>query len=111
MATILLVDDDAAFTFATSTHLTGEGHDVISVDSAMRALEVLETTPKVDMVLTDVILRSGEPNGISLARMAQMKRPKIKTVLMTGYRDIAGDEAIMRGPCFISRLIWTSLRK
>lgn len=104
MCTILLVDDDEACAFATAAYLTDCGHEVISVQSSMKALEVLEAADQIDLVLTDLVLGSGEPNGISLARMARMKRSGIKLMLMTGYRDIAADESAMPGKMFYKPL-------
>ncbi|MDB5410021.1 MAG: hypothetical protein JWL84_4933 [Rhodospirillales bacterium] len=95
MCTILLVEGDEAFQFATAKSLRSRGHEVVSVHSSLKALDVLESESKIDLILADLILTRGEPNGISLARMALMKRPGIKTVLMTRHRDIASDEAVM----------------
>jgi DNA-binding NtrC family response regulator len=109
MCTILLVDDDEACAFATAAHLTDCGHQVISVHSSMMALDILEAEVKIDLVLTDIVLARGKPNGISLARMAHVKRPDIKTVLMTGCRDIAGDESMMPGRLFYKPLDFDKL--
>jgi DNA-binding NtrC family response regulator len=109
MCTILLVDDDETCAFATAEHLTDRGHEVITVHSSMKALDVLETTAVIDLLLADLVLGNGEPNGISLARMAHVKRPDIKTALMTGCRDIAGDESMMPGRLFYKPLDFDKL--
>jgi DNA-binding NtrC family response regulator len=104
MAAILLVDDDEAFGFAVSRRLKAAGHEVVTVRSSMKALDVLDAGSHVDIMLADIVLAKGEPNGISLARMARLKRPRIKTALITGYRDIAGDESTLPGPLFYKPL-------
>jgi DNA-binding NtrC family response regulator len=104
MAAILLVDDDEAFGAAVSKRLTAAGHEVVAVRSSMKALDVLDARSEIDIMLADIVLAKGEPNGLTLARMARMKRPRVKTALITGYRDIAGDEFTMPGPLFYKPL-------
>ena len=49
-------------------------------------LSILEQTPAIDLVLSDVVL----PNGMSgpkLAEQARLSFPKLKFVFMSGYAD------------------------
>jgi two-component system, NtrC family, sensor kinase len=97
LRTILLVEDDLAFAYSAARHLKSAGYDVVTVPNSMKALDVLDSERQVDLVLSDIVLASGQPNGISLVRMARMKRPGIKTMLMTGYRDLLGNDAASPG--------------
>jgi CheY-like chemotaxis protein len=57
---------------------------VVAASSAQAALTVLlQEEPKVDLLLTDVVMPG--INGRELARRAQQIRPRIKILYMTGY--------------------------
>jgi CheY-like chemotaxis protein len=51
--TILLVDDDALISMATSEMLKDLDHQVIAAPSATKALEILQAGAAVDLVITD----------------------------------------------------------
>jgi CheY-like chemotaxis protein len=53
-SSILLVDEDAAFRYAASETLKDAGFTVSAVPDDREALEVLESAPSVDLLLTDV---------------------------------------------------------
>ena len=52
-ATVLVVDDDVLIAMSTAMMLEDLGHRVIEVQLGAAALEILKTTPAVDMLLTD----------------------------------------------------------
>ena len=40
-----------------------------------------------DLLITDIVLPTGTPHGISLAAMVQLHRPGIPVLFTTGYPD------------------------
>lgn len=53
---ILLVDDDLRNCFSLSKQLRSKGIDLIIADSGKTALSKLQKSPKIDMILTDVMM-------------------------------------------------------
>ena len=93
-ARILLVDDDLAFGNAIARVLRTAGFEVFLAPDYRLALEDLESTRMIDLLITDIVMPD-RVNGVALSRMARMRRPAVKVIYMTAY-DIPGleDEAI-----------------
>jgi CheY-like chemotaxis protein len=105
---ILLVDDDLVFGAAAAHVLRAAGFEVFVAPDYRLALEDLESTRSIDVLITDIVMPQ-RVNGIALSRMAQMRRPGLKVIYMTAY-DIPGieDEAIgpvLRKPIDDGRLV------
>jgi CheY-like chemotaxis protein len=82
--TILLVEDDAALrTYATQI-LEELGYRVLKAENGAAALAVLDGDPRIDLLLTDVVMPGGV-NGQQLADLATQRRPGLKVLFMTGY--------------------------
>ena len=54
--TLLLVDDDLRNTFALSTVLEQKGLNVIIAENGLKALELLQKKPEIEMVLMDIMM-------------------------------------------------------
>lgn len=91
-ATILLVDDDPLIAMATTMMLEDLGHHVIERHSGPSALEVLRTTPTVDLLMTDLAMPG--MTGLELALQARRLRPELPILLATGYADLPGGAGI-----------------
>jgi CheY-like chemotaxis protein len=89
-ARILVVDDDLAFGDAAAKMLRAAGFEVFVAPDHRLALEDLESTRRIDLLITDIVMPE-RVNGIALSRMAQMRRPGLKVIYLTGY-DIPGVE-------------------
>jgi DNA-binding NtrC family response regulator len=105
---LLLVDDDPIFGEAAASALRTAGFEVVLAPDYRLALEDLESTRSIDLLITDIVMPN-RVNGIALSRMARMRRPRLKIIYMTGY-DISGveDQAlgpILRKPIDVNRLI------
>jgi DNA-binding NtrC family response regulator len=103
-----LVDDDPAFGDATARALRAAGFEVFLAPDHRLALEDLESTRPIDLLITDIVMPD-RVNGIALSRMAQMRRPGLKVIYLTAY-DIPGieDEAVgpvLRKPIDGDRLV------
>lgn len=84
--TILVVEDKQDVAVVARMFLENAGYRVLSASSGREAVEILEKTPQVDALFTDLIMPGGM-NGVMLAREARRMLPKIKILLTTGYAD------------------------
>lgn len=92
-AKVLLVDDDEIVREVTSELLEGLGCIVLQAESATTALAILASTVEVDILLSD--LSMPDIDGITLIREAQLRRPGLPAILLTGFAtdDIEVKEA------------------
>ncbi|HRO49876.1 MAG TPA: CHASE3 domain-containing protein [Hyphomicrobium sp.] len=81
--TVLLVEDDVRVLELTSASLRELGYTVLVAGSAKDALAQLKTDVEVDLLLTDIVMP--EMNGRKLADAADMVRPGLKVIFMTGF--------------------------
>ncbi len=80
---LLVEDDDSVRAYATEA-LRELGYRVAEAPSGRAALSVVETAPRLDLLLTDVVM-PGEYNGRELAEEAVKRRPGLRVLYMTGY--------------------------
>jgi CheY-like chemotaxis protein len=107
-ARILLVDDDLVFGEAIASVLRAAGFEVFLAPDYRLALEDIESTRPIDLLITDVVMPE-RVNGVALSRMARIRRSGLKIIYLTAY-DIPGveDEAIgpvLRKPIDDARLV------
>jgi DNA-binding NtrC family response regulator len=103
-ATILVVDDEPFIRIVVAEALADAGYIAIEAESAEAAIEMLQSHPNVDVLITDINLNSGF-DGHQVALKAQSLFPRLKVVLMTGGpmtdEQVAAKSAIAHG--FLSK--------
>jgi PAS domain S-box-containing protein len=82
---VLVVDDDSLVLTSTSLLLEDLGHRVISAPSGARALELFESEPEIDLVITDMAMP--QMSGAQLANGIRVIRPDVPIILATGYAE------------------------
>ena len=82
---ILLVDDDPGLLRLLSIRLRAEGYDVEAVESAHKALAVLNRFSP-DLVITD--LRMDKMDGIGLLKELQTRSPGLRVIIITAHGTI-----------------------
>lgn len=87
---ILVVEDDPDVRTLTITVLGNLGYSVLEAGTAAAALELLDRTPHIDLMLTDVVLPEGM-HGPELANEARRRRPELRILYMSGYTENAID--------------------
>src|ERR1051325_11032020 len=92
MARILLVEDDPAFAYTIARFLSADGHEVVTCNGPIEALEELESERRIDLLVTDVRLADGMPHGFSLGRMAKLRRADLPVIFITGFPEIAKED-------------------
>jgi CheY-like chemotaxis protein len=100
VSTILVVEDDESLRYAIAKQVEAAGYESIAVNSTMAALNVLDSPRKIDLLLTDIVMPKGQPNGLTLGRMARMKRLNLKVMLITGYDDLRINDETLSAKIF-----------
>jgi signal transduction histidine kinase len=89
---ILLVEDDRSVAEATQDLLRNIGFDTRWAGDGATALDVVESDPKLALVLSDVVMPGGV-SGLDLARTLRARRPELPVILATGYSRYAPEAA------------------
>lgn len=82
---VLVVDDDSLVLTSTSLLLEDLGHRVISAASGAQALELFDSEPEIDLVITDMVMP--KMSGAQLAQAIRVIRPHLPIILATGYTE------------------------
>jgi two-component system, cell cycle sensor histidine kinase and response regulator CckA len=85
---ILVVEDQKMVRKMVTTVLTELGYRVFEAEDASKALFQLQQGPKVNLLLTDIVL-TGDLDGIGLAKKARQTYPELKVLFMSGYAEVA----------------------
>ena len=83
---LLVVDDDLPFRERLSRSMEKKGFEVDSADSFITAAEIIEKQ-NYDYAIVDMRLTDG--SGLELIKKIQIKSPATKSLLLTGYGNIA----------------------
>src|SRR5690606_5198561 len=83
---ILFVEDNDLVRSSVQALLGRLGYDVVPAVDAHKALGVLESDHKFDLLFTDMVLPGGL-NGRKLANEVKERWPHIQTLFSSGYTD------------------------
>ena len=97
--TILVVEDQPDVADYAETVLTEFGYSVLRAGNADEALALLDGTPHVDLLFSDLIMPGGV-NGVMLAREVRRRRPRMRVLLTTGYAESSIERVDARGAEF-----------
>jgi DNA-binding NtrC family response regulator len=85
---ILIIEDDVATRYAYERALNAAGYQTAGFRSYFDA--TLEIDNGVGALLVvDLQLPPGTPQGLSIARMARYRRPNLPILFVTGHRQLA----------------------
>jgi hypothetical protein len=82
-ATILLVDDNAAFREVTAEALSSLGYTVDASGSRDEVLASAARNAAAQLLITDIVM--GKTNGVDLAAEVRLVRPDIRVLYCSGY--------------------------
>ncbi|UIJ30455.1 PAS domain-containing protein [Cereibacter azotoformans] len=82
--TILLVEDDEQVRLTAAGLLHDLGYAVLQARDADRALTIVESGARIDLLFTDVVM-PGQLNSRQLAEKARMLRPGLPVLFTSGY--------------------------
>ena len=83
--TILLVEDEAMVRAVAERALTRQGYEVLTATNGEEALQLLEETPNVDLLISDVVMPTMD--GPTLVRAARGLFPSLPVLFMSGYAE------------------------
>lgn len=81
---VLLAEDELLIRFDMAEELRQLGCQVIEAGNADQAIDVLRSTARIDVVVTDVQM-PGDRNGLDVARAAREERPGVKVIVMSSH--------------------------
>jgi len=86
--TILVIDDEPTVRALMADVLTEAGYRVLDADDGPSGLAVLQSSARIDLLVTDVGLPGGM-NGRQVADAARAIRPGLRVLFVTGYAENA----------------------
>ena len=86
--TVLVIDDEPTVRMLVSEVLADLGYTAIEAEDGAAGLKVLQSSTRVDLLVTDVGLPGGL-NGRQVADAARTTRPDLKVLFITGYAENA----------------------
>jgi PAS domain S-box-containing protein len=86
--TVLVVEDDSLVRRYVITQIESLGYTTLEAANASDALQIIDSTPSLDLLFTDVIM-PGIMNGRQLVDEARKRRPQLKTLYTSGYTENA----------------------
>jgi PAS domain S-box-containing protein len=95
--TVLIVDDDPTVRMLVTEVLEELGYSAIEAADGTSGLKVLQSNARIDLLITDVGLPGGV-NGRQMADVAQVTRPELKVLFITGYAESAAAGKGRLGP-------------
>ena len=83
---VLVVEDEQTVRELSRRVLEQGGYSVLVASSPREAIRVAESAPRIDLLLTDVVMPGGM-NGVELGVQLQRDRPDTKILHMSGYTN------------------------
>jgi CheY-like chemotaxis protein len=103
---LLVVEDEELVREVIAEQLIDRGYEVIEAEGGRRALALLDAGCLVDLIITDLSMPGMD--GVSLIRAAQLRKPRLPAILLTGYagetaalavgRELNGSFTLLRKP-------------
>ena len=83
--TILVVDNEDGIRTLAETVLSEAGYPVLTAPDGVAAFRLLERHRQIALLFTDIVMP--RIDGLMLADMAKLRRPGLKVLYTTAYRD------------------------
>lgn len=99
---VLVVEDEFLIRLTLVEALSDEGFEVLEADTGDAALSVLQCSPAIRLLLTDIQL-PGSLDGHALAAKARESLPDLPVIFMTGRLDAADDAQRSTRNVFITK--------
>jgi len=98
---ILVLEDDDVCREVIRSVLHAAGFKVLCAREFDEAIRIVEHGEPIDVALVDVKMPPGTPHGVSFARMAQQRRPRLKIIFMSSSINLRDTLTIDDGEPFL----------
>ena len=88
---ILIVEDEFLIRLTLAEVLADEGYTVMEAETADEAVKLIEQSPDIDVLLTDIQL-PGQLDGRGLVQHVRQTKPDLPVIFMTGRPDTIGPQ-------------------
>jgi len=85
---VVVVDDTSEFRRFVARVLERQHFRVTAAGDFASAIDIIEGRDRIDLLIADVALGPDSPHGVSLCNMAQLRRARLKVILMSGSHDV-----------------------
>ena len=82
---VLFVDDDPTYRYALAKQLAEKGFQITDVGDFRDALTIVESDAPIDVLVCDIQMQQDTPHGFSIARMALVRRPRLRVLFVTAF--------------------------
>jgi len=115
-SSVLVVEDEMFIRMVAVDTLEDRGYVILEAGDAREALEVLEQTPGISLIFTDINM-PGDIDGLDLATEVAKRWPQIEIIVTSGAvrlnDDVIPDEGVFLpkpySPADLARLVKTQL--
>jgi DNA-binding NtrC family response regulator len=110
---VVILEDDELFRRSIVRALDHKGLRLTAPEDFKSAIETIEQTDAIDLLIADIGLWPGAPHGVALGNMAQLRRNGLKVIYMSGTHDVKwaaayGDAAaVLQKPFTAEKLVET----
>ena len=84
---VLVVEDEALIRMDMVDFLQREGFEVFEAAHSAAAIEILERTPSISIIFTDIDM-PGTMDGLALAAAVRDRWPPVKIVVTSGHETV-----------------------
>lgn len=95
MAIVLIVEDQDQVRVLAESYLQEQGHQTYSASGIDEALAVFDAADGIDVLFTDIGLKSDIHGGLELARRVVDRQPGLKVLYTTSQAVTDGIKALM----------------
>jgi DNA-binding NtrC family response regulator len=97
---IFIIEDDDSTRYAYERALSRGGYQTAGYKSYFEAAGEIDNGAGA-LLIVDLQLQPGTPNGLAVARMARHHRPGLPIIFVTGYPDLAKQSDPEMGPVML----------
>lgn len=94
MAKVLITEDEVQVLVLAEAILQDAGHETLSASGVVEALAILRGDAEIDILFTDINLKSDEHGGLEVAAEAAKLRPTVSVLYTTGAQVTDGMRAM-----------------
>jgi CheY-like chemotaxis protein len=102
--TVLIVENEALVCLELVSRLAEMGLSTLVASNADEAIDLLDSHPEIEVLLTDVRMPRGSMDGVRLAHHVRDRWPPVKIIVVSGDfeiepSDLPPDSLFLTKPC------------